>query len=79
MCEFEKNILQLLKEEKERLSPVVIDNKLPYIKSLEHGIRTAEKKLAECECKMGIANRGLDQSYGFSRFPMDYLKCMQFK
>jgi hypothetical protein len=76
MCEFEKNILQLLKEEKERLSAVVMDNKLPYIKSLEHGILTAEKKLAECECK---ANRSLDQSYGFSRFPMDYFKCMQLK
>ena len=51
MCEFEKNILQLLKEDKSRLMAVYVDKDAPYMKSLDHGIRHAEKKLEECEYK----------------------------
>ena len=59
MCEFEQNILKLLMEEKERLKPLIQKEiPLPYYKSLEHGIETAQKKLKECEYK-----KCLDQVY----------------
>jgi hypothetical protein len=57
MCEFEQNILKLLLEEKERLKPLVNTQiPLPYFKSLEHGIESAKKKLAECEERKCIAD-----------------------
>jgi hypothetical protein len=51
MCEFEKNILLLLNDEKKHLDTLLLDKGLPYRKSLEHGIKSAEKKLKECEYK----------------------------
>lgn len=59
MCEFEQNILKLLLEERDRLKPLVKKEvSLPYSKSLEHGIESAQKKLKECEYK-----KCLDQMY----------------
>lgn len=84
MCEFEKNILQLLKQEKKRLEPIVTDKSLPYLKSLEHGIKKAEKNLEECECK-----RTLQLEYSvfepptstnfhtMSKKALEYMKCSQ--
>lgn len=51
MCEFEENILKLLTEEKARLLNVFTDKEAPYMKSLEHGIQSAQTKLKECEQK----------------------------
>ena len=51
MCDFESNILNLLKEEKRRLKLIFTDKDAPYMKSLEHGIQSAEKKLEECQYK----------------------------
>ena len=64
MCEFESNILSLLREEKKRLSTIFTDKDASYMKSLDHGIKSAEKKLEECEykkCVEGIykANPGI--------------------
>ena len=51
MCEFESNILKLLQEEKTRMTSIFTDKDAPYMKSLDHGIKSAEKKLEECEYK----------------------------
>ena len=55
MCEFEQNILKLLMEEKERLKPLIQKEiPLPYYKSLEHGIESAQKRLKDCEYKQCV-------------------------
>lgn len=54
MCDFESNILRLLREEKTRLTQIFTDKDAPYMKSLEHGIKSAEKKLEECQYKKCI-------------------------
>ena len=51
MCEFESNILKLLKEEQTRLNALYADKNAPYMKSLAHGIQQAEEKLKQCEYK----------------------------
>ena len=56
MCDFEQNILKLLLEERNRLKPMVKDTNLPYFKSLDHGIQTAEQNLAKCKEKLCIEN-----------------------
>jgi hypothetical protein len=56
MCEFEENILKLLKEEKTHLSKVFTEKEAPYMKSLEHGIQSAENKLKECKYKQCVEN-----------------------
>lgn len=80
MCDFEKNILQLLKEEKKNLSTVVANNDLPYMKSLEYGIQNAEKKLAECECKKKFYSNELvpaSQLNYWSKMTFEFLKCKE--
>lgn len=54
MCEFEKNILKLLMEERTRLDKLYKKD-APYMKSLEHGIKSAQEKLQQCEQKQCIA------------------------
>lgn len=56
MCEFEENILKLLKEEQSRLKNVFTDKDAPYMKSLAVGILNAESKLAKCKQKTCIEN-----------------------
>lgn len=56
MCEFEDNILKLLKEEERRLKAVFTDKDAPYMKSLSVGISNAEMKLKECMQKQCIEN-----------------------
>ena len=51
MCEFESNILKLLLEEKNRLKSIFTDKEARYMKSLDYGIKSAEKKLEDCEYK----------------------------
>ncbi len=63
MCDFEQNILKLLMEEKERLKPLIQKEiPLPYYKSLELGIESAQKKLKECEYKQCINRIYRDQA-----------------
>ncbi len=80
MCEFEKNILMLLQEEKKRLSTVVSDKDLPYMKSLDYGIQSAQKKLEECECKKQLHTYEMvpatHLSY-WSKMAFNYAKCSQ--
>ena len=54
MCEFESNILKLLKEEQTRLNTLFADKNAPYMKSLAHGIQQAEEKLKQCEYKQCV-------------------------
>ena len=49
MCEYEKNILNLLLEEKKRLDKIFTIKEAPYMRSLENGIQKAQKKLEDCE------------------------------
>jgi hypothetical protein len=81
MCEFEQNILQLLKDEKKRLLVVFLDKDTNYLKSLDHGIKSAEKNLNDCLCKQSIR-----QNYEvippshlqyLSNKAMEYLRCSQ--
>lgn len=73
MCEFEQNILTLLKEEKSRLLNVFTDKEAPYMRSLEHGIQSAETKLKECEYKKCVErvykmNPGIVPAISFSQW-----------
>jgi hypothetical protein len=56
MCEFESNILKLLLEEKTRVKTIFTDKDAPYMRSLDQGIKSAEKKLEECEYKECVKN-----------------------
>ncbi len=78
MCEFERNILQLLKQEKKRLEPIVTDKSLPYLKSLEHGIKKAEKNLEECECKRTLQlEYPSTNMHSLSKKALEYMKCSE--
>ena len=81
MCEFEENILKLLQDEKKRLQVLFLEKDIPYLKSLDHGIKNAEKNLTECLCKRQIrSSYGLippNQMEYLSNKAMEYLKCSQ--
>ena len=55
MCDYEKNILKLLTEEKTRLDKLFVTRDASYMRSLDAGIKTAEQKLQQCEQKECIA------------------------
>lgn len=82
MCDFETNILRLLQEEKKRLTVVFVDKDASYMKSLDHGIKSAEKRLEECEYKQCVA--ALQRNYElvpstnlsyWANFQMEKIRC----
>ena len=83
MCEFESNILKLLLEEKERLTKVFVDADAPYMKSLDHGIKSAKEKLAQCKenvCRNEIYKQNKDivpiyDLQKWSQMKLDLVQC----
>lgn len=76
MCTFEKNILQLLQDEKKRLQVVYLDKDAPYMKSLEYGIQQAQKKLDDCYYKQCIEQ--ILQTNYFSSKKREYIDCKKY-
>lgn len=73
MCTFEKNILQLLQDEKKRLQVVFLNKDAAYMKSLEYGIKQAEKRLEDCEYKQCVEQ--IPQTNYFSSKKREYVDC----
>lgn len=78
MCEFESNILKLLVEERARLKTIFTDRDAPYMKSLDYGIKTAEKKLEDCEykkCTQNIYREQIEPLEYWSTLRKEYIRC----
>lgn len=74
MCDFEKNILTLLREEEKRLQKVFTDKDAPYMRSLQHGIKSAEKRVEECEYKKCVQN-AYTTKQSVSSFYNEFIHC----
>ncbi len=76
MCDFEKNILTLLREEEKRLQKVFTDKDAPYMRSLQHGIKSAEGRVEECEYKQCMAQLGSTNNLQFwSKYYIEHMRC----
>lgn len=56
MCQFEKNMLALLKQEQNHVEKVYKDKNASYLKSLEESIKRAQTNLEKCEEDLCIAS-----------------------